>query len=303
MFNWFQYLLPQRLISKTAHSLADSQSLMIKSLMIRGFMKYYQVNPSDFEPKPSQYRSFNDFFTRPLRAGARSIHGGQNSMVAPVDGTIIQWGSLSEGYLIRAKNEKLSASQLLGGETQAEIFKKGSFIAFYLAPQDYHRVHMPVAGSLEQMRGISGSLFSVNPSLRIPRIFTRNERVTTIFDTGWGKMALVMIGAMVVGSIETTWAGEVMAAGKARIASRSYSHVLLNRGQEMGRFKFGSSVVLLFQQSLQWGSHVREGSRVKMGQLLGTFERPLPHRVKAMASNGVELPISGNEKNLQRRKK
>ncbi len=226
--------------------------------------------------RASQYKTFNDFFTRQLRDGARPIQGTQAQLCCPVDGTVSQLGRISHGTILQAKGRDYSLQDLLGGRPDdSKAFENGSFATLYLSPRDYHRIHMPVTGSLESMHYIPGRLFSVAPhTVRVvPRLFARNERVVTIFNTEAGKLAMVLVGAINVAAIETVWAGLITPPTAKDITYNDYSegeHTLY-KGEEMGRFNMGSTVILLLEHgSLR--SDLTAGDPVRMGELLGDFQ-------------------------------
>jgi len=275
-----QHLLPQRAVSALAYRLARSRLGPLKNLMIRAFIRRYNVDMSIAEADGAEeYPDFNSFFTRALQPDARPVSAAADAVVSPVDGCVSQLGHIRHGYLIQAKNIKYTALDLLGNDPDAALaFSKGAFITLYLAPGDYHRVHMPVAGTLEKMAYVPGSLFSVNPvtAANIHGLFARNERVIGLFDTSHGKLGVILIGAICVGSMETVWAGQVTPAADRTASTWSYDHlrdpVSLDKGDEMGRFNMGSTVVLLFQKErVEWLEKLKPGDRVQMGQKIGTL--------------------------------
>ena len=226
--------------------------------------------------EPEGYTSFNEFFTRALREGARPL--GAAGCVSPVDGVLTQFGAIEQGRLIQAKGRSYSATALLAGdETLAGRFAGGQFACIYLSPRDYHRVHMPCDGTLTRMDYVPGRLFSVNPALAcaVPDLLARNERVVCVFDTPHGLMALVLVGAAIVGSVATVWHGRVHPPRSAELRHWDYvpQSVVLQRGQEMGRFLMGSTVVALWQgQHLRFDGALAPGARVHMGQSLAEWE-------------------------------
>ncbi|EWM42131.1 phosphatidylserine decarboxylase [Bordetella holmesii 41130] len=256
-----QYLAPHHLVSRAMGVLADSRAPEIKNAMISRFVRRYQVDMSQaLIEDPRAYASFNEFFTRALKPDARPLDDDPHTIVSPADGAISQLGPIQAGRIFQAKGHSFGLSALLGGDDQrAAPFEGGDFATIYLSPKDYHRVHMPVTGTLREMIHIPGRLFSVNPltASHVPELFARNERVACIFDTEHGPMALVLVGAMIVASIETVWAG-LVTPHKRQVRSMRYDAlgrepITLTRGAEMGRFKLGSTVVVLFgPRRIRW---------------------------------------------------
>ena len=251
-----QYLLPKHLISRLVGKLAAAKLGWFSHFLINRFIKAYGINMAEakFE-QAKDYASFNEFFTRPLKDGVRPLATEANIVAHPVDGTISQLGPIVDGKLIQAKNHNYSLQALLGGDSATALpFQNGHFATVYLAPKDYHRIHMPILGTLREMIYVPGDLFSVNPltAENVPDLFARNERVVTIFDTELGPMALVLVGATIVASIETVWAGTVTPPTGKDVFRWTYpatgpQAVTLEKGAEMGRFKLGSTVILAFQ--------------------------------------------------------
>ena len=222
---------------------------------------------------PTAFAHFNDFFTRALKPDARPFVSEQGSIACPVDGAISQLGDIEAGRLFQAKGHEFSTYDLLGGSLELEKqFDGGKFATIYLSPKDYHRVHMPVSGTLREMIYVPGRLFSVSPltTNNVPSLFSRNERMVAIFDTELGPMAVVMVGAMIVASIETVWAG-LVTPRKRQLQKFSYGEPLhLNKGDEVGRFKLGSTAVILFgKDAMDWEQILAPDQSVRMGQLLG----------------------------------
>lgn len=229
------------------------------------------------ETDPLQYACFNDLFTRELQKSARPIASGIHDLTSPADGKISKIGHIKEGEIIQAKGHSFSIHDLLGGDKKlSHSFMNGSFLTVYLAPENYHRVHMPMDGSLTGMLYIPGRLFSVDPKTTrsIPNLFARNERVVTFYNTSVGPMAVVLVGAMIVGSIETIWAGTITPPRKSSPQSWTYGYpIQLKRGEELGRFKLGSTVILLFPENkIEWDPNLTESASVKMGERLGNFK-------------------------------
>ena len=250
-----QYLMPKHLISRLVGKLAAARLGWFSHFLINRFIKAYGVNMAEAQfENAADYASFNDFFTRPLKDGIRPLASDSDIIAHPVDGCISQLGPIVAGELVQAKNHSYSLQALLGGDIKtAEPFLGGDFATIYLAPKDYHRIHMPITGTLRQMIYVPGDLFSVNPltAANVPDLFARNERVVTIFDTELGPMALVLVGATIVASIETVWAGTVTPPAGKDVFSWTYpasgkNAITLEKGAEMGRFKLGSTVILAF---------------------------------------------------------
>ncbi|MFT6276078.1 MAG: phosphatidylserine decarboxylase [Halioglobus sp.] len=277
LFILFQKIVPQHLLSRMTGWLAELRSpLWLKNALIERFVKYFDVNMDEAEqPDPITYANFNEFFTRSLVAGARPID--EVDIVNPADGAISQLGAIAQGRIFQAKGQQFTTRELLGGdEERAAQFEDGQFVTIYLSPRDYHRVHMPVTGVLTGTCYIPGQLFSVNTvtAENVDGLFARNERLVCYFDTDFGPMAMVLVGAMIVAGIETVWSGQVAPPLKAP-ASMDYRKrpdaVTLQKGDEMGRFKLGSTVILLFpKDSVAWDSEYVAGTPTKLGAGLAT---------------------------------
>lgn len=274
-FIWLQHLAPQHALSRMAGSLASSRVPWLKDMLIRRFIRAYNVDMGQAERPASDYTCFNDFFTRALKPGARPLADSETHILCPADGAISQLGRTEGGRILQAKGQSYTAAELLGGDAElAARFDGGHFITIYLSPSDYHRVHMPVAGTLSETSYIPGDLFSVNTATAaaVPRLFARNERLVCVFDTPQGKVASVMVGAMIVASIETVWSGLVAPHGRQviRTAYTEEAAPQLDAGAEMGRFLLGSTVILLFEPGkIEWVADLRAGDIVRMGQVLG----------------------------------
>ncbi|MCR9191335.1 MAG: archaetidylserine decarboxylase [Gammaproteobacteria bacterium] len=269
-----QYLAPKRALNRFAGFMANLRISFIKNYLIQDFVRRYQVNMTEaVEPNPLSYPSFNAFFIRKLKPEARPI--ATADIVSPIDGCISEIGQLHQGQLVQAKGHDYSVAALLGGdEALSSQFQQGSFATLYLSPKDYHRVHMPVAGQLQESIYIPGTLFSVQPSIVrvIPNLFARNERLVTIFSTEFGLMAAVLVGAAIVGSMGTAWGGDIDRASQIkRVSYDDASSIALAKADEIGYFKLGSTVVLLFANPLQWSSHWKSGEPIQLGQALGAF--------------------------------
>lgn len=250
LFVFSQYISPQHLLSRMAGKLANSTVPTIKNNFIEWFVEKYQVDMSEAaEQDPTAYACFNDFFTRALKEGARPIDDDPQILCSPVDGAISQLGKIKQGQIFQAKGQSFNVNELLGGDAElAQPFIDGEFATIYLSPKDYHRIHMPITGTLRKMVYVPGKLFSVNPvtAQKVPNLFARNERVVAIFDTEIGPIAMVLVGAMIVASVETTWAG-LVAPMRKNVVQFDYQHdtdITIEKGEEMGRFKLGSTVVL-----------------------------------------------------------
>jgi len=247
------HALPQHALSRAVHRLARLESPRLQPLL-RAFVRRYGINMDEAaEPDIGEYASFNALFTRALREDVRPLAGNDNTVACPVDGRVSAAGRIEAGQIFQAKGHHYTATELLGGEEDlAAPFRNGHFVTLYLSPQHYHRVHMPLAGTLTHMIHVPGRLFSVNPRMvrQIPRLYARNERVVAYFETHAGPMAVALIGAQNVGSIETTWAGEITPPGGQPYSCAEYPErdVRLERGAELGRFNLGSSVVLLLPE-------------------------------------------------------
>ncbi len=272
-----QYLLPHHLLSALMYRVTRIRWAPFKNLLIRRIIDLYRVEISlALEPDPGHYASFNDFFTRALRPEARPLAKAPDAVLCPADGTLSQAGEIRDGRIFQAKGRDYSLLELLGGERQwSERFSGGRFATVYLSPRDYHRVHMPLAGELKRMLHLPGRLFAVNPTTTrlVPRLFARNERVVCLFESPTGPMAVILVGAIFVGSIDTVWAGTVTPTGR-RLSGWSYGEketaVQLQRGAEMGRFNMGSTVILLYgPEQVQWAESLLPGTKVRMGEQIG----------------------------------
>jgi phosphatidylserine decarboxylase len=270
-----QYLLPKRALTALAGRVAGWRGGAVTTAIIRRFIARYGVEMREAEqPDPAAYATFNEFFTRALRPLARPL--AQAELICPVDGSISQFGAIEAGgRIFQAKGHHYSATALLGGdEALAAGFDGGSFATLYLSPKDYHRIHMPCAGSLKRMVHVPGALFSVNPTTArgVPGLFARNERVVCTFDTAYGPLALVLVGATIVGSMATVWHGVVNPPRPGHLRAWRYDEgatIRLAQGEEMGRFLLGSTVVLLWPAgpwrfNPAWGA----GGAVKLGEMM-----------------------------------
>ena len=276
LFIAVQYLLPQHLLSRWIGRLAASEIPWLKNTFIRWFVRRYNVDMNEaVHTDPTAYPSFNAFFTRALRDGARAIDPGADAVACPADGAVSQAGRIEGGRILQAKGQWYSALELLGGDAElTAAFDDGAFATIYLSPRDYHRVHMPVAGKLRRTLYLPGDLFSVNQTTadNVPRLFARNERLVCVFDTDCGPLAVILVGAMIVAAIETVWAGQIAPAALRQIRNDlPGTPVELDKGAEMGRFKLGSTVVLLFgKNAVTWDDALTAGAAVRMGQSIGS---------------------------------
>lgn len=282
LFILLQYLVPHHALTRLVGFFANCRNGFLKNLLIQRFIRVYGVDMDEAEhADPRDYASFNEFFTRALKPGARPVPEDAGSIVSPADGLIYTIGDILDDRLLQAKGRHYALEDLVGGPPErAAPFRGGKCATIYLSPRDYHRVHMPFSGTLKETIYIPGRLFSVNQTTAasIPNLFARNERLVSLFDTEAGPMAVVMVGAMIVAGIETTWAGN-MAPQHRGISITDYRRyqpaVHLRKGEEMGRFKLGSTVIVLFGAGvMQWQDPVLlpPQSLIKMGQQIGTVQ-------------------------------
>ena len=277
LFAGLQYVLPKHLLSRLIYAVMRSESPTVRRLIIANFLRGYDVNMAEAaQSDPFAYRSFNDFFTRALRPDARPIDTANDSIISPVDGTLSQRGPIVDGKLLQAKGHDYTLHELLGFDpVAAQAYLGGSFACIYLAPYNYHRIHMPVAGTARSTVYVPGDLFSVNAATArtVPRLFARNERVICEFDTDVGRMAMILVGALFVGSMETVHCGEINPPPR-----RHKSPVIVDRGvgqafakgEELGRFNMGSTVVLLFQKDrMRWEPSLAPLEKVVLGTAIG----------------------------------
>jgi phosphatidylserine decarboxylase len=276
MFAALQYLLPKHLLSRLIYAIARCESAFVKGTFLRIFLRSYRVNMAEaVQPDPFAYRSFNDFFTRALRPEARSIDSAANAIVSPVDGTVSQCGDLQDDSILQAKGHYYSLHELLGGDEEAvAAYRGGSFACIYLAPYNYHRIHMPCDGAVRSNLYVRGDLFSVNAATAraVPRVFARNERLICDFETPLGRMAVILVGALFVGSIETVHCGEVNPPPRRQRAPQPIASGVgrsFAKGEELGRFNMGSTVVLLFQRNrIAWRDELRPQATVQLGRAI-----------------------------------
>ncbi len=271
-----QYILPHHALSQLMSKLTHCENRSFKNLFIKQIIRHYGVNMAEaLEPDINAYKSFNHFFTRALKPGIRPLSTERNAIVCPADGAVSQAGFITGGDIFQAKGKSFSATDLLGGDAaRAEPFNNGVFTTIYLSPKDYHRLHMPLTGTLREMVHIPGRLFSVNGATvnSVPGLFSRNERVAAIFDTEIGPMALILVGAIFVSSVETVWHGVVTPPSISDVQSWHYGEdaPTLNIGEEMGRFNMGSTIIVLFgKDKAEWDAEFKAGKTVKLGELIG----------------------------------
>jgi phosphatidylserine decarboxylase len=277
LFLALQYLLPQHFVSRLAHRITRSRVPLIKNALIRSFVGHFHPDMSEAEqPDPLQYQSFNAFFTRALRAQARPCDPDPAVLVSPVDGTVSQIGRLDGSWLVQAKGHAYTLESLLAADLSwAARLRGGAFATLYLAPFNYHRVHMPLRGALRAAWYVPGQLFSVNAvtAAGVPGLFARNERVVCVFGHEALSFAVVLVGALLVGSITTVWHGEVTPRAVRGCADlpldASRTALNLDKGAELGRFNMGSTVILLLPPgSSEWLQGLAPGSSVRVGQAL-----------------------------------
>ncbi len=275
LFVALQRLLPQHALSRLIARAAESKMPWLKNRLIERAIAAFDINIDEAESSDlDDYENFNSFFTRALKDGARPIDQDSNALVSPADGAVSQAGPITKERIIQAKGSDYSAGRLLGNTEEAKLYTDGAFTTIYLSPKDYHRVHMPIAGTLISTRYIPGDLFSVNDKTAqaLPGLFARNERLVCQFDSELGQFALVFVGAMLVAGIETVWGGfETPGRGAVRNADFSGRDLSFDKGEEIGRFKFGSTVILLFQRDkIDWQDSFVPQAPVQMGEKIAS---------------------------------
>ena len=280
LFAFWQYLVPHHLLSRLMGLITHSHNKWVKLTYMRFIIKRFGVNMDEAaEQELDRYEHFNAFFTRALKPSARPIVSDKSKLASPVDGCVSQMGLIRDGKIFQAKGHNYSLTTLLGdkGKWEKQFFN-GEFATLYLSPKDYHRIHMPCDAKLKEMRHIPGQLFSVNPATvrTIPGLFARNERVVCLFNTPAGPMAMILVGAIFVASIETVWDGIITPPTQRNMQVTRYGEgmhdVVLRKGEEMGRFNMGSTVILLFgKDKMKWAEDLKAESSVKMGQDIGTI--------------------------------
>ena len=271
------YVLPHRLLSSLARRLAYSTSPGTKQWLIDTVTRKFNVDLGEAaEPDPKAYPSFNAFFTRALKPGARVADADPRALLMPADGHISQCGPIEDGRIFQAKGQSFTAAELLGDAEAAEPFRNGLFATVYLSPRDYHRVHMPWTGTLRETVHVPGRLFSVGTDAvaNVPRLFARNERLVCHFDTDFGPMVSVMVGALLVSGVETVWSGEEIPTYGTSITRKDYrgKDITLERFAEMARFNYGSTVIVLLPPGVATlAPELKSESPVRLGQRLATL--------------------------------
>ncbi len=273
LFVMLQLALPQHRLSRLVYAATRVRTPWFKNLLIRVFLKLFDVDMTEaLEIDPYRYGSFNDFFTRALRPDARPIAPAAPAIASPVDGMVSECGNIDGDELLQAKGRRYTLADLLADEPWARRFEGGSFATIYLAPFNYHRIHMPMRGRLLDTVYVPGRLLSVNATTaqHVARLFARNERVLTLFESDLGQFALVLVGALNVGSMATVWAGDITPAARRVVTHIPASTVALDKGAELGRFNMGSTIILLFEANrARWHPLLRAGSVVQFGQTIG----------------------------------
>jgi len=270
-----QYLIPKQALTLIAGKLAGAEAGGLTTSVIRWFVGRYGVNMAEAaNPDIASYASFNEFFTRPLRDGARPLAAAD--FICPVDGAISQFGAIERDQIFQAKGHSYSTAALVGGDRElAARFENGSFATLYLSPRDYHRIHMPCDGRLIRMIHVPGALFSVNPTTArgVPGLFARNERVVCVFDSPHGPFVLTLVGATIVGSMATVWHGVVNPLRPGHLREWSYAdqQIVLRQGDEMGRFQLGSTVVMLFpKRAVKFNPDWAPAQAIRLGEAMGS---------------------------------
>jgi phosphatidylserine decarboxylase len=274
-----QYLMPKQALTVIAGKFAHARLGGLTTAVIRRFVARYKVNMLEAaNPDIASYASFNEFFTRPLREGVRPLADAE--FICPVDGAISQFGAITQGDIFQAKGHSYTATALIGGDAKlAAQLEDGSFATLYLSPRDYHRIHMPCAGRLRRMIHVPGELFSVNPTTArgVPGLFARNERVVCVFDGEFGPFVLTLVGATIVGSMATTWHGVVNPPRSRTVREWRYNdkEITLNKGEEMGRFLLGSTVVMMFpHNTLRFNPEWSPARAICLGEAMGSLMLP-----------------------------
>ena len=277
LFAALQYITPQHTLSRLLGKLAECELPIIKNPLINAFTKHFNVDLSEAVVEDSvEFSHFNDFFTRELKPGSREICAESNSIASPADGAVSELGDIELGSIMQAKGQHYSLMDLLAGDAAScDTYLGGKFATIYLSPKDYHRVHMPVDGKLLKMSYVPGRLFSVNQATanQIPGVFARNERLICHFESEQGPFAMILVGAMIVAGIETVWSGQVTPLSNT-VLNTDYEAlkegISLNKGEEMGRFKLGSTVILLFpEDKADWSEGLSNGVSLRMGEKIG----------------------------------
>ncbi|MBI4006211.1 MAG: phosphatidylserine decarboxylase [Gammaproteobacteria bacterium] len=293
-----QYLIPQHCLSRIIYWITRCEWTPLKNLLIKLFIYWFKVDMNlAKESHAENFIHFNHFFTRELKPEVRPIAQEQDVIVCPIDGYISQIGKINSGEIFQAKNRSYDLDTLLAMDNDiVSLFKDGVFATFYLSPRDYHRIHMPRDGQLQKMIYIPGKLFAVNTYTTrvVKNLFARNERVISLFETDTGPMAIIMVGAMLVSSMETVWAGQITPAKNREITNQSYleqnKKIKLRHGEEIGRFNMGSTVILLFSKdAVEWSSNLQQDQLVSMGEKLGMCHCTTA-RMQEVAQRREQLP-------------
>lgn len=271
------YLTPKHILTVMVGCIASAKLGKITTFLIRKFSKFYHINLDEIQGKIEDYKTFNDFFARALKKGTRPTDNNPDSIISPADGRISQYGNLLKNAQLQAKGHYFSTDALLGDEKDAALFDDGKFITVYLSPSDYHRVHMPFAGKLTKMTYIPGEFFSVNPlyTRNIPELLARNERVVCLFNTALGKMAVVFVGATIVRSVTTTWAGIVTPREAREIYTVEYAdkNITYAKGDEIGKFTMGSTVICLFEKDKIKFENLILEDHINMGEAIAKCKK------------------------------
>jgi len=277
IFAFIQMLLPHHFLSSIMYKITRLEIKWFKNFFITKFIGMYGVDMSQAQNENVQnFKCFNEFFTRPLKPEARPIAEGEKTILSPVDGTVSEIGRIKNGQIFQAKGKNYSLETLVGGSPErAQFYEDGYFATLYLSPRDYHRIHMPISGRIREMVHVPGRLFSVSPSTArsVNSLFARNERVVAGFSTDAGPMAMILVGAIFVSSMETVWAGTITPPNGKNLRQWSYDTqdpINLERADEMGRFNMGSTVILLFSKdSIQWEENLKCGTKIQFGEKIG----------------------------------
>lgn len=276
-FALVQRVLPHHFLSSIMYKITRIETKWFKNFFITKFIEIYNVDMHQAQNENGRdFKCFNEFFTRPLKPEARPIAEGSNTIISPVDGTVSEVGRINDGQIFQAKGKSYSLETLVGGSPErAQFYKNGYFATLYLSPRDYHRIHMPIAGRIREMVHVPGRLFSVSPSTArtVNRLFARNERVVAGYTTDAGPMAMILVGAIFVSSMETVWAGTITPPRGKHLRQWSYDTqepMNFEKAAEMGRFNMGSTVILLFpEDSIQWNKELVSGKKIQFGEKIG----------------------------------
>ncbi len=279
-FAFIQMFLPHHFLSSIMYKITRIEIKWFKNFFITKFIALYNVDMNQAQNENAEdFKCFNEFFTRPLKPTARPVAEGDKTIISPVDGTVSEVGKIRNGQIFQAKGKTYSLETLVGGSPErAQFYKDGHFATLYLSPRDYHRIHMPISGRIREMLHVPGRLFSVSPSTArsVNGLFARNERVVAGFSTEAGPMAVILVGAIFVSSMETVWAGTITPPRGKNLRQWSYDTqdpISFERAEEMGRFNMGSTVILLFSEnSVQWNDDLMCGKKVQFGEKIGEIK-------------------------------